>query len=336
MQRESFVHRKNLVKFARNKKNILVLTADLTGSCEADLFKEKYPDRFFPCGISEQNMLSVAGGLAREGFIPFIHTFAVFIYRRAFDQIAMSVAYPCLPVKMFGFLPGVTTPGGATHQAIEDIAVMRALPNMTVLEVADATEVETVLDVVYSINGPVYIRMLRGEIPRIFNKKYRFKLDTPRLLSQGKDILIISSGICTEEAIKATDYLNKNGISTALMHISTLKPFKNKLVPDILNSVKYGIITVENHTVIGGLGTIISEKLAEFKIKKNIIKLGLQDTFAHGASKSYLMKEYGFDALSIIKTTEKLLKIDLKSKNFIPSDIDINSFQKNYLKPEDL
>ncbi len=335
IEKLSFVHRENLVKFAKNKKNILVLTADLTGSCEADLFKKKYPERFISCGISEQNMLSVAGGLAREGFIPFVHTFAVFIYRRAYDQIAMSVAYPNLPVKMFGFLPGITTPGGATHQAIEDIAVMRALPNMTVLEVGDATEVETVLDIVYSIKGPVYIRMLRGEIPRIFDKNLPFKLDTPRLLKKGKDVLIISSGICTEESLKATDLLNKNGISTTLLHISTMKPFKNKFIPDILSSVKYGIITVENHTVIGGLGTIISEKMAEFKINKKIIKLGLQDTFAHGASKNYLMREYGFDAYNIIKSTYKLLKINAPINKLQIKDSYINYFNKN-LKPEDL
>ena len=141
------VHAKNLVRWAADKPKVLVLSADLTSSTEIDLFRDTYPDRFLSMGIAEQNMLSFAGGLAREGFIPFVHTFAVFIYRRAYDQIAMSVAYPNLPVRMIGFLPGITTPGGATHQAIEDIALMRSLPNMTVLECGDATEVETVLDV---------------------------------------------------------------------------------------------------------------------------------------------------------------------------------------------
>ena len=159
-------HGKNLKTFGERRTDVLVLSADLTSSCEADYFKGTFPERFFSCGIAEQNMLSIAGGLAREGFIPLVHTFAVFIYRRALDQIAMSVAYPNLPVKMLGFLPGVTTPGGATHQAIEDIAVMRALPNMTVLEVGDATEVESVLDLACEVPGPVYVRMLRGEVPR--------------------------------------------------------------------------------------------------------------------------------------------------------------------------
>src|SRR5271157_3508986 len=156
----SRVHAKNLVRWAKDRPNVLVLSADLTSSTEIDLFKETYPDRFISLGVAEQNMLSFAGGLAREGFLPFIHTFAVFIYRRAYDQLAMSVAYPCLPVRMFGFLPGITSPGGASHQAIEDIAMMRSLPNMTVVECADATEIEGVLDVVQALPGPVYVRML--------------------------------------------------------------------------------------------------------------------------------------------------------------------------------
>jgi transketolase len=280
-------------------------------------------------------MLSVAGGLAREGFIPFVHTFAVFIYRRAFDQIAMSVAYPNLPVKMFGFLPGITTPGGATHQAIEDIAVMRSLPNMTVLETGDATEVESVLSIAYSIDGPVYIRMLRGEIPRLFNKDEPMKLDTPRILSNGTDILIVSSGICTEEAIRAINALKSKGISVSHIHISTLKPFNNKIIPDLLATPKYGIITIENHTIIGGLGTIIAEKMVENKISKNLIKLGLNDTFAHGASKHYLMKEYGFDALSIINATEKLIGSSLNINENDLSKIDIEPMH-SLSKPEAL
>jgi len=159
----SKVHAKNLVKWAADKPEVVVLSADLTSSAEIDLFRETYPDRFISMGVAEQNMLSFAGGLAREGFLPFVHTFAVFIYRRAYDQIAMSVSYSNLRVGMFGFLPGITTPGGASHQAIEDISVMRSLPNMTIIECGDATDVESVLDVIQKINGPVYVRMLRGE-----------------------------------------------------------------------------------------------------------------------------------------------------------------------------
>ncbi len=302
----SQVHNRNLKEYAKEHKNLLVLTADLTSSSEANYFRDAYPDRFVSCGISEQNMMSVAGGLAREGFIPLVHTFAVFIYRRAFDQIAMSIAYPNLPVKMFGFLPGIVSPGGATHQAIEDVAAMRSLPNMAIFEVGDATEVESVLPLACETPGPVYIRMLRGEIPRLFDKNEPMKPDTPRILSHGKDLLVISSGICTEESIRAVTALNAKGISTGHVHISTLKPFNNKDIADILNSPKHGIITLENHTITGGLGSIIAEKMVEKGINKKLVKLGLQDTFAHGAGKRYLMKEYGMDAMAVIGEAEKL------------------------------
>jgi transketolase len=303
----SKVHAKNLVKWAQDKPNVVVLSADLTSSSEADLFRDTYPDRFFSMGIAEQNMLSFAGGLAREGFRPFIHTFAVFIYRRAYDQIAMSVAYPNLPVRMFGFLPGVLTPGGATHQAIEDISVMRSLPNMTILECGDATDVESVLDVADSINGPVYIRILRGEIPRLFDASEPMKLGKARTISEGDDIVLLSSGVCTEEAMRATQVLKSKGVSIKHMHISTLKPFNDDSVIEAIANSKYGVITMENHSVIGGLGTIIAEKMAEAGIGKKLTRIGIKDTFVHGASKQYLMKEYGLDAMALVNEFERVL-----------------------------
>ena len=299
------VHAKNLVRWAADKPEVLVLSADLTSSTEIDLFRSTYPDRFLSMGVAEQNMLSFAAGLAREGFIPFVHTFAVFIYRRAYDQIAMSVAYPNLPVRMIGFLPGITTPGGATHQAIEDIAIMRALPNMTVLECGDATEVESVLELMQEIKGPVYVRMLRGEIPRLFNSP--MKLGTARVLTEGKDLVILSSGIMTEEALRAVQVLRKRGLSVQHMHISTLKPFDDRSVLDAISRSRFGVITMENHTVIGGLGTIIAEKMAESGMSKKLVRIGLKDTFSHGASKQYLLKEHKMDALSLISEVEAMI-----------------------------
>ncbi len=299
------VHAKNLVKWAGDKPEVLVLSADLTSSTEIDLFRETYPDRFLSMGIAEQNMLSFAAGLAREGFIPFVHTFAVFIYRRAYDQIAMSIAYSNLPVRMIGFLPGITTPGGATHQAIEDIAVMRSLPNMTVLECGDATEVETVLDLTKGIHGPVYVRMLRGEIPRLFDCP--MKLGEARVLSEGDDVVILTSGIMTEEAMRATPLLKNQGLSIQHMHISTLKPFTDASVIDAIGRSRFGVITMENHTIVGGLGTIIAEKMAEAGIAKKLVRIGLRDTFSHGASKQYLLKEHRMDALSLVGEVETMV-----------------------------
>jgi transketolase len=300
------VHAKKIVEWAKDKPETVVLSADLTSSSEADLFQKAYPDRFFSMGIAEQNMMSVAGGMAREGFVPLVHTFAVFLYRRAYDQIAMSIAYPNLPVKMFGFLPGILTPGGATHQAIEDAAIMRSLPNMTVLEVGDATDAETVLDVAYSVKGPVYVRTLRGEIPRLFDVSEPMALDRARRLSRGHDLALITSGICTEEALRAVKVLEKKGISIEHLHVSTLKPFDDPQIPEAISHCRLGTITMENHTVIGGLGTAVAEVMAEKGIGKKLVKMGIQDTFLHGASRTTLARENRMDAPALVEEVEKM------------------------------
>lgn len=314
MEIQTKVHAKNLVKWAKDKSEVLVLSADLTSSTEIDLFRDTYPDRFFSMGIAEQNMMSFAGGLAREGFRPFVHTFGVFIYRRAYDQIAMSIAYPNLPVRMFGFLPGIMTPGGATHQAIEDISVMRSLPNMTILECGDATDVESVLDVADKIDGPVYIRILRGEIPRLFDPAEPMEFGKARVLSEGTDLVLLTTGICTEEALRASKVLKDRGVSIQHMHITTLKPFNDDSVIEAISKSKYGVITMENHSIIGGLGTIVAEKMAEAGIGKKLRKIGIKDTFVHGASKQYLMKEYGLDAAALVKVVEEAIGKKLKIK----------------------
>ena len=176
------------------------------------------------------------------------------------------MTYPNLPVKMIGFLPGVTTPGGATHQAIEDIALMRALPNMTVLEVGDATEVENVLQIAYDIPGPVYVRMLRGELPRLFHTP--MELGKARQLTEGDDLVIVSSGLCTEEALRAVKVLESNGLKAAMYHISTLKPFDYPEITENIARSRYGVISLENHTVLGGLGTCLAESMTQLTENK--------------------------------------------------------------------
>jgi len=297
------VHARNLISWAADKPEVLVLSADLTSSCEADGFRDTYPDRFFSMGIAEQNMLAFAGGLAREGFVPYVHTFAVFLYRRAFDQIAMSAAYPNLSVKMIGFLPGVTTPGGATHQALEDIAVMRALPNMTVLEVGDATEVENVLQIAYDVPGPVYVRMLRGKMPRLFSTPMEF--GKARKLSDGGDLVVVSSGLCTQEVLRAAKVLSYNGVHAAVYHVSTLKPFSCPEILDDIARSRYGAISLENHTVVGGLGTSLAECMADNGVGKPLVRLGIRDKFLHGASRQYLMHEYGLDVWALLDAVER-------------------------------
>jgi transketolase len=293
------------VEFARHKPEVLCISADLTSSCEIDGFRAQFPERFFSMGMTEQHTLSFCAGLALEGFRPFFHTFSVFLYRRPYDQLINSIAYSNRQVRLMGFLPGITTPGGITHQAIEDIAVLRSVPNMTLLETGDATEVETVLEVADAIEGPVYVRVLRGLVPRLFTTPFRF--NQLRTLSQGKDVLVLSAGITTEEALRATQALTQAGVGITHLHVSTLKPFARQAFLEALADIHYGVVTLENHTIIGGLGSMVAEILAEEGIAKKLIRLGLQDTFAQGASRPYLMKKYGLDALALIRAIETLL-----------------------------
>lgn len=304
---EKRVHARNMVAWAKDRSQVLVLSADLTSSTECDLFRDTYPDRFISLGMTEQNVMSFAGGLAREGFLPFVHTFAVFIYRRALDQISMSIAYPNLRVRLVGFLPGIMTPGGATHQATDDVGILRCLPNMTILETGDATEVESVLDVADEIPGPVYIRQLRGEIPRLFDPLEPMRFNQARQISQGTDITLLTSGICTEEAMRAYAILSHRGVSIHHLHVSTLKPFTDLSVLEAVSRPAYGVITLENHTVMGGLGTAAAEMMAKAGVGKKLYCLGLQDTYAHGASRPYLMREYGIDAMALVRQVEKVL-----------------------------
>ena len=297
-------HQQNFIDWAKDKPEVLVLSADLTNSCEVGKWRDTYPDRFFSMGMAEQNMMGFAAGLAREGFEPWLHTFSVFLYRRPLDQLQMSIAYPSLKVRLVGFLPGIMTPGGVTHQAIEDIAILRAIPNMTVLEVGDATEAQSVLDVAHTVDGPVYIRMLRGEVSRIFPKDEPFILNKARKLSTGSDITLLTSGIATEEALRAIPLIQARGVSVAHLHISTLKPFTDPTVVTALKSAQRGVITMENHSIVGGLGSAVAEVMAENGIGVPLQRIGLKDTYAHGASQKFLMSEYELDAAALIKRVE--------------------------------
>lgn len=317
-------HSSNIVRYGKERDEVLVLSGDLTGSTEIAEFKKQVPEKFISMGMAEQNMLSWAGGLAREGYVPFLHTFAVFLYRRPYDQLAMSVAYPNLKVRLVGFLPGIMTPGGVTHQAIEDISVIRSLPNMTVLETGDATDVETILDSTDDIDGPVYIRMLRGRLPRLFPKSEPFQFNRARVLNEGDDITVLSSGICTAETVKAVELIKEKNVHVKHLHISTLKPFTDNRVLQALKESKNGVITIENHSVIGGLGSAVAELMAEHGISAKLIKVGIPDTYAHGASAEYLMRKYGIDTIGLLNTIENVLgeKFNITEKQVKAFDLE--------------
>ena len=292
-------------RFAAGNPDILCLSADLTSSCEIDGFRDRHPDQFISLGMAEQNMMSFAGGLGLAGFRPFLHSFGVFLYRRPYDQLIASVAYPRRKVRLMGFLPGITTPGGMTHQAIEDIAVMRSIPNMTIFETGDATEVESICEAADSIDGPVYCRVLRGSVPRLFDTP--LEVGRMRELATGKDVLIVTSGIATEEAMRARDALEAAGVSIRHLHINTIKPFDEDALLDHIGSVAKGVVVLENHVTEGGVGSLVAEIMADHGVGKRLVRLGLKDTFAHGGSRPYLMKHYGLDASALVAGVERLV-----------------------------
>ena len=184
----------------------------------------------------------------------------------------MSVAYPNLPVVFVGFVPGITTPGGVTHQSINDVGVLRTVPNMTIFDIGDATEIEGVLDLAYACNGPVYIRMLRKEVPRLFPANQPMQFNRARVLSEGDDIVLLSSSICTEEAMRATAVLREKGVSVQHMHVSTLKPFTDPTIVEAIRKSKYGVVTIENHLDIGGLGSAVADVIAENGLGKRLVR----------------------------------------------------------------
>ena len=298
-------HATAFVRWAATEPRVVVLSADLTSSCEADEYRARFPERFFSLGMAEQNMMSFAGGLGLAGFRPFLHTFGVFLYRRPYDQLVASVAYPRRRVRLMGFLPGVTTPGGMTHQAIEDVSVMRSIPNMTVLETGDATEVESICEAADSIDGPVYCRVLRGNVPRLFDTPLR--VGQLRELSQGSDVLVVTAGITTEEALRARGALASAGVSIRHLHLHTLKPFDPAPLLDHIASVRHGVVTMENHVTEGGIGSLVAEVMADHGVGKRLVRLGLRDTFAHGGSRPYLMRHYRLDASALVAAIEALV-----------------------------
>ena len=297
-----------LVDLARTRPEILCLTGDLTRQTEIDLFQEQIPERFIHGGMAEANMISMAGALARRGFLPFVHTFGVFATRRPLDQIVNSVAYPNLPVRIVGFMPGVSSPGGPSHQAIDDVALMRAIPNMTVVDLADATQIRAALPSIADIPGPVYLRLKRGEIPVIFEDDHEFSLTTAQTLIEGTDLAVIASGMMLSSAISAADTLAAVGVSASVINVPVIKPLDADSIIRAVNGVS-AVITAENHSVIGGLGSAVAETLAEAGLGRPLRRIGLRDTFAEGARTAPpLFRKYRLSTQDIVDCAWELLR----------------------------
>jgi transketolase len=297
-----------LVELARTREDILCLSGDLSRQCEVDIFQDAIPQRFIHAGMAEANMMSMAGSLARQGFVPFVHTFGVFATRRPFDQIVNAVAYPNLPVKIVGFMPGVSTPGGPSHQAIEDVALMRSLPNMTVIDVADSHEIAQAVRAVAEVPGPVYMRLKRGEIPTIFDDDHVLSLDRVHVLATGSDVTLLSSGMMLPATLQAAAALREHGLSVGVVNVPVLKPFDGRGVLDAIHDCP-AVVTVENHTIVGGLGSAVAETIAEDGLGTRLRRVGIPDTFAEGAkSGPFLFEKYGLSTQHIVNAAWTALR----------------------------
>ena len=232
------------------RSEIVGLTADLGKYTDILPFRDAFPDRFFNVGMAEQNLVAVAAGLARTGLIPYATTYGVFATRRAFDFVAIACAHSNLNVKIIAGLPGLTTGYGGTHQAIEDLALMRKIPGLIVIDPCDATEIEAATIAIADHPGPVYMRLLRGAVPVVLDRGYHFEIGKAHRLRGGKDVGIISTGLMTERAIDAADALTKRGVSVAVLHVPTIKPFDGEAVAEFAAGVDH-LVTAENHVVVG-------------------------------------------------------------------------------------
>ncbi len=292
-----------IARLGEKNEDIVVLDCDLSKSTKTSIFAKKFPDRFFDFGIAEANMMSAAAGLATMGKIPFVSTFGVFASKRACDQVSSSIAYPGLNVKICATHTGISVgEDGATHQAIEDVAIMRAIPGIIVISPCDGTETEKVIETIIDYSGPCYIRLCRGGSPLIFNDNYKFNVGKGVKIFEGDKATIISAGFTTHIAYSAAKELEEEGIEIDLINMSSIKPIDTDLI--IESASKTGlVVTVEDHNIIGGLGSAVCEVLAE-KNPTRVIRMGVKDKFGASGSPSDLISSYGFDKESIVKTVK--------------------------------
>ena len=287
-----------LTKLAKENPNILVLDADLSSSIKTDGFKESLPKQFLEMGIAEQNMIGVAAGLSTLGFIPFASSFAVFASRRVYDQIVASVAYPKLNVKIIGAYVGLFVGmNGATHQALEDVAIMRAIPNMVVVEPVDGLETEEIVKFAVNYNGPMYLRIGRDVMPSIMPSDYKFQLGKSVAIKDGSDVTIISCGAIFDEVLSAALLIEKEGIRARIINMSSIKPIDEEAI--IKAAQETGkIVTIENHNIIGGLGSAVAEVLSE-KYPVKLKRIGIRDVFGKSGTNEEMKKKFGLRAEDI-------------------------------------
>jgi len=291
---------KALARLGQERANIVGLTADLGKYTDIHPFRDAHPERFFNVGMAEQNLVAVAAGLARTGKQAFATTYGVFASRRAFDFVAIALAHSNLDVKLIAGLPGLTTGYGGTHQAIEDLALMRMIPGLTIIDPMDATEIDAATVAMSDHHGPVYMRLLRGAVPVVLEPGYKFEIGKARQLREGKDVGIISTGLMSERAIDAATMLEKRGISVAVLHVPTIKPFDAEAVAEFAASVGQ-VVTAENHVIVGGLASLVVETLFDADIAKKVTRIGLPDRYIECGAVPTLQQKYGLTVEAVVE-----------------------------------
>lgn len=304
MKDEKIATRKSYGEALKNvgkiNKNIVVLDADLAGATKSDIFKNEFPDRFFDMGISEQDMIATAAGMATCGKIPFASTFAVFATGRAYDQIRNSVCYPKLNVKICGSHAGITVgEDGATHQMLEDINIMKGLPNMRVFCPSDDIQTKWLVEEISKIDGPCYIRTARMDSNVIYEEEQKFEIGRAIQIGDGTDATIFAIGVCVAEALKAKEKLEEQNINVRVVDMFSLKPVDKEMIIKCAKETKK-LFSVEDHSVIGGLGSIISDVLTE-EYPTKLIKIGIDDRFGESGKANELMKKFKIDCDAIVE-----------------------------------
>lgn len=297
---------KFLANYAKDNKDIVVLDADLSKSTKTADFQNVCPERFFNMGIAEQNLMGVAAGMAASGKIPFASTFAMFAAGRAFEIIRNSICYTKMNVKICATHAGLTVgPDGASHQAIEDIALMRSIPNMTVVNPADGVSAEALLKAVAEYNGPVYVRLGRASVPMCYGQDDTFEIGKAKELKVGSDVTIIATGIMVDSSLKAAGILEAEGISVCVVDMHTIKPIDAEMIIKVAKETK-AIVTAEEHSIIGGLGSAVAEVLA-VNAPTPMEMVGVKDVFGESGSPDELLEAYNMTAEDIVEAAKKVI-----------------------------
>lgn len=292
-----------LAELGEKNEKVVVFDADLSGATKTSIFAKKFPERFFDMGIAEQDMMSTAAGMSTFGKIPYASTFAVFAAGRAYDQIRNSICYPKMNVKICATHSGVTVgEDGATHQMLEDLGLMRGLPNMTVLCTSDDTETRWAIKEISKIQGPVYVRLCRLATPVIYDENQKFEIGKAIQIGEGTDATIFATGVVVSEAIKAKEELEKQGINIRVVDVHTIKPIDKEMIVKCAKETKK-LISIEDHSIINGLGTAIADVLTE-EYPCKLIKLGVKDEFGRSGKATELLEHYGLTAKHIVEAVQ--------------------------------